>query len=344
MALRTGLLLLPTYEPARLAALAELAEGTGYDDLWLADERFFREVYASLTLCALRTRRIRLGPCVTDPYSRHPSLTAMAIVTLDEISGRRAVLGVGAGVSGFRELGVDASRSAIAIREAVGLIRRLLAGETVTAKGREISFTQGRLDFPAPRADLPIYVASQRPAGCRVAGRVADGAIMQGAVADPVVRFFRDTVQGAAREAGRDPVRVALVARLNVCVADDRAAARDVMRPTIVRSLSAQRPDFFTFATAGLTVPPGLRDKVLALPYTHDPAPLRAVAAEVPDAFVDAVTLTGPPDAIAREVVRLARSGIAEVMVYPVAMDGRIETTIERFQGEVMPRVRAELG
>ncbi|HWN91074.1 MAG TPA: LLM class flavin-dependent oxidoreductase, partial [Verrucomicrobiae bacterium] len=243
----------------------------------------------------------------------------------------------------FRELGVDASRSAVAIREAVELIRRLLAGETVTVKGRAISFTDGRLDFAPPRPDLPIYVASQRAGGCRVAGRVADGAIMQGALSDPLVRFLRETVHDAARQAGRDPARVALVARLNVCVADDRTAARNVMRPTVVRSLSAQRPDFFTFATAGLTLPAGLREKVLALPYTHDPAPLRAVAPEVPDEFVDAVTLTGPPDAIAPEVVRLARSGIAEVMVYPLALDGRIETTIERFQSEVMPRVRAEL-
>jgi len=341
---RTGLLLLPTYDPGRLAALAELTESTGYDDLWLADERFFREVYASLTVCALRTRRIRLGPCVTDPYSRHPALTAMAIATLDEISNQRAVLGIGAGVSGFRELGVDASRSAVAIREAIELIRRLLSGESVTMKGREVSFQDGRLDFTPPRRDLPIYVASQRAGGCRVAGRLADGAIMQGAVADPLVRFFRETVHGAAHEVGRDPARVSLVARLNVCVADDRAAARDVMRPGIVRSLSAQRPDFFTFATAGLTLPATLRDKVMALPYTHDPAPLRTVAPEVPDAFVDAVTLTGPPDAIAPEVIRLARSGITEIMVYPLAVDGRIETTIERFQAEVMPRVRAAIG
>jgi len=344
MTLRTGLLILPAYEPARLADLAALAEDTGYDDFWLADERFFREVYACLALCALRTHRIRLGPCVTDPYSRHPALTATAMATLDGISNQRAVLGLGAGVSGFRELGVDPGRSAVAIREAVELIRRLLAGETVTVQGRVVSFTDGRLDFAPPRADLPIYVASQRAAGCRVAGRVADGAIMQGALADPLVRFFRETVHDAARQAGRDPARVALVARLNVCVADDRAAARNAMRPTIVRSLSAQRPDFFTFATAGLKLPAGLREKVLALPYTHDPAPLRALAPEVPDEFVDAVTLTGPPDAIAPEVVRLARSGIAEIMVYPLALDGRIETTIERFQSEVMPRVRAELG
>jgi 5,10-methylenetetrahydromethanopterin reductase len=344
MTLRTGLLILPAREPARLAELATLAEDAGYDDFWLADERFFREVYGCLTLCALRTRRIRLGPCVTDPYSRHPALTAMAIATLDEISGGRALLGIGAGVSGFRELGVDVSRSASAIREGVELIRALLAGRTVTVKGREVSFTDGRLDFPVARADLPIFVASQRAAGCRVAGRVADGAIMQGALAEPLVHFLRETVHGAAREAGRDPARVELVARLNVCIHDDRRAARDVMRPTIVRSLSAQRPDFFTFVMAGLTLPTELRERVLALPYTHDPAPLQAVAPHVPDAFVDACTLTGSPEAIASELARLARSGIDEVVIYPLSVDGRVETTIERFQSDVMPRVRRELG
>src|SRR5256712_4102843 len=282
-----------------------MAEATGYDDFWLADERFFREVYASLTLCALRTRRMRLGPCVTDPYSRHPALTAMAIATLDEISGGRAILGLGAGVSGFRERGIDASRSAVAIREGVELIRRLLAGDPVTVKGREISFTDGRLDFKPARADVPIYVASQRAAGCRVAGRVADGAIMQGALAEPLVRFLKDTVYGAAREAGRDPARVALVARLNVCVHDDRRAARDVMRPTIVRSLSAQRPDFFTFATAGLPLPAALRGRGLAPPHTHHPPPLRAGAARVPDALLDARPPTPPPAAVPAQPIPL---------------------------------------
>ncbi|MBI4627463.1 MAG: LLM class flavin-dependent oxidoreductase [Candidatus Rokubacteria bacterium] len=341
--MKTGVLFLGRYPVERLGRLAQLAEATGYDYLWHADERFFREVYASLTLCALRTTRIQLGTCVTDPYSRHPALTAMAIATLDEIAGGRAVLGIGAGVSGFRELGVDASRSAVAIREAVELIRRLLAGETVSVKGDQVAFHEGRLDFAPPRPAVPIYVASQRAAGCRVAGRVADGAIMQGCVADPLVSFFRETVAEGARRAGRDPAAVELVARINVCVADDRRAARDVMRPTIVRSLAAQRPDFFTFTTAGLTPPAALRDKVLALPYTHDPAPLKAVAPEVPDELVDAVTLAGPPADVVDGVVRLARAGIGQLMVFPLAVDGRIETTVERFAREVMPRVREAL-
>jgi 5,10-methylenetetrahydromethanopterin reductase len=341
MPLTTGLLLLPTYPADRLVALAQQAERLGYESLWLADERFFREVYASLTLCALRTERIRLGPCVTDPYSRHPALTAMAIATLDEISRQRAVLGIGAGVSGFRELGVERARPGIALREAVEVIRRLLAGERVTYRGQMVRLEAGKLDFTPVRPDVPIYIASQHPVGCRAAGRVADGAIMQGCVAAPLLTFFRDTVHGAARQAGRDPAGIDLVARINVCIHDDRRVARDVMRPGLVRSLASQKPDFFTFVTAGLKVPPSLETTLAQISYAHDPAPLAAAAGEVTDDFVDAVTLTGPPEDVAAEVIRLARAGITQLMIYPMAPDGRIDTVIERFQTDVMPVVRA---
>jgi 5,10-methylenetetrahydromethanopterin reductase len=332
---------LPSHPAARLAEIAQLAERTGYDYLWLADERFFREVYASLTLCALRTQRIKLGPCVTDPYSRHAALSAMAIATLDEISGQRAVLGIGAGVSGFRELGITREKPGLALRETVEVIRKLLAGETVTYKGSVVQIEGGHLDFKPVRADVPMYIASQRPVGCRAAGRVADGAIMQGCVAEPLFTFFRDTVAAGAREAGRDFGSIDLVARINVCVHDDRQVARDLMKPTIVRSLAAQRPDFFTFTTAGLTVPPALAKHLESLTYVYDPRPFQAAAREVPESFVDAVTLAGPPDEVAAGVVRLARRGATQLMLYPVSPDGQIEVVIERFQQEVMPRVRA---
>src|SRR5205085_10422988 len=72
-AVNAGLLLLPHDPPARLVEIARLAESAGYDHLWLADERFHREVYGSLALVAHHTSRITVGTCVTDPYSRHPA-------------------------------------------------------------------------------------------------------------------------------------------------------------------------------------------------------------------------------------------------------------------------------
>src|SRR5689334_7508305 len=122
------LLMLGNVPVAQMIERARLAEASGYDTLWVADERFYREVYSILAILAQHTKRVKLGTCVTDPFARHPALTAMAIATLDEISNQRAILGVGAGISGFVELGVVRKKPAVAIREMIEVVRALLKG------------------------------------------------------------------------------------------------------------------------------------------------------------------------------------------------------------------------
>jgi 5,10-methylenetetrahydromethanopterin reductase len=80
---------------SRMVARGRLAEANGYSAVWVPDERFHREVYSCLGQIAAATSRVLVGPSVTDPYARHPALTAMAIATLDEISSGRAILGIG---------------------------------------------------------------------------------------------------------------------------------------------------------------------------------------------------------------------------------------------------------
>jgi 5,10-methylenetetrahydromethanopterin reductase len=315
---RSGLLLLPHESARDIAELAALAEAAGYDHFWLADERFFREVYATLTVAAARTERIRLGPCVTDPYSRHPALTAMAIATLDEIAGGRAELGIGAGISGFAELHVRREKPARAIREAIALIRRLLAGERVTERGEIVSLHDGALDFVPSRKDIPIYVASNGPLGQRTAG---------------------------AAEAGRDSVSVELFARLNCCIADDGRAARDVLRPRVARTLGAGRLRFATLEAQGLALPPEARAQVAGAAYSAGFEPYRSIVPLITDRHVDALTLAGTVDEVAEHVVALHGAGIGRVTIHPFAPPGgTTEDTIERYGREVLPRVRRALG
>src|SRR5215831_9539867 len=233
------LLLLGDMPVPRLIERAELAEANGYAVVWLADERFYREVYTSLGQIAAHTSMVLLGPCVTDPYSRHPALTAMAIATLDEISGGRAILGIGAGISGFAELGIERKRPARAIRESIDLIRALLRGETVDYHGEVVAFDHGRLSFKPGRANIPVYVASNGPLGQRVAAELADGVIMEACASTAEVRALRSAVEGWVRTAGRDPRSIRVVARLNTCIAEDGGAARDAVRPTVARYLGA---------------------------------------------------------------------------------------------------------
>ncbi len=342
--MKGGLLLLGHHPPTRLVELARLAEATGYDHLWLADERFYREVYTSLALCASHTSRILLGPCVTDAYSRHPALTAVAIATLDEISGQRAALGIGAGISGFAELGIKPEKRALAIREAIELIRRLLAGDLVEYRGRVIQFHGGRLDFTPVRTAVPIYVASNGPQGQRVAGAVADGAIMEGCATAEEARALAGQVHRGARDEGRDPRRIELVARLNTCITRDGRIARDVLRPRVARTLGAGRLPFATLEAQGIALPPEARASVAGAPYAAGMTPYLPLLPLITDRFVDALTLAGTAEDVVERVVALGRAGIGQIAIFPFAPpDGTVDETIRRFGEEVLPATRKAL-
>ena len=342
MDIRMSALNLAQYPPARLIELARLQEACGYETFWYTDERFFREVYSGLTLAAVHTQHIKLGTMVTDPYTRHPALTAMAIATVDEVAEGRAVLGLGAGVAGFTEMQIGRRQPAQAMRETVTVVRQLLGGATVDMHGQVITFAHGRLDFQPLRAHVPIYIASNGPRGLALAGEVAEGAVMQGAVAASLVEWFLAQVQRGVHQVGRSMHEVDIVSRVNLCLHRDARVAKDVMRPAIARSLIAQSPHFHTFTTAGLEVPACLQALVASIGYTHDPALLAPVAEQIPDAFVDAVTLAGTVEEVAACVRRMAQQGIKHVMVYPQAPDGDVESVLASFAHEVIPRVRAQ--
>jgi 5,10-methylenetetrahydromethanopterin reductase len=343
-AFRVSVLTIPPTSASELAALADATEAYGYDALWLADERFYADPYAALTYCATRTRRIDLGVCVTDPYSRHPALTAMAIGTLDELSDGRAILGIGAGGSGFAELGLQQTKPARAMTEAIELVRRLLRGETVTVDGEVVRFRQGKLDFTPRRAEVPVYVASQNQRGLRVAGRVADGAIMQGCLNEPMMRFFHAEVAAGATEAGRSPADVEMVARIDVAIADDRKAALDAVKPNLVTSLLFQKPAFTSFARAGIEVPESLRALMVDIPSTRDRAVTVPLAQHIPDEWVSAFIIAGDVEEVAEQVAGVLRRDVDHFMLRPVAIDGDPVGALRRFAEDVLPIVRGRFG
>ena len=334
------LLLLGDAPVARLVERARLAEANGYSAVWMADERFYREVYSCLGQLAAHTAKLLLGPCVTDPFTRHPALTAMAIATLDEISGGRAILGLGAGISGFAELGIDRRKPARAIREAIELIRALLRGETVNFRGEVVAFDHGRLNFPPLRSAMPVYVASNGPLGQRVAAEIADGVIMEACASAAEVRAFRAAVEGAARNAGRDPQAIRIIARLNTCVAADGRAARDAVRPAVARYLGARRLRSRTAEAQGLTLPRAVLGEVAGAAYASGVTPYLSLLPLITDRHVDAFTLAGTVDEIAEHAIALRKAGADTLIARPVAPEGgTIEETIVKLGSEVWPLV-----
>ncbi|MBV9815358.1 MAG: LLM class flavin-dependent oxidoreductase [Alphaproteobacteria bacterium] len=324
---------------------AQLAEAVGYGAVWLADERFYREVYSCLTHFAAHTSKVLLGPCVTDPYSRHPALTAMAIATLDEISGQRATLGIGAGISGFTELGINRRKPARAIREMIEVIRTLLQGESVDFHGEIIDLYQGRLSFMPTRSAVPIYVASNGPLGQRVAGAIADGAIMEACASVSEAEAFTAEVTAGATRVGRDPKNIKKIARLNTCIAPEGSAARNAVRPMVARYLGAGRLRSKTLKEHGLELPAEALQTVAAASYAAGVTPYLSLLPLITDRHVNALTLAGTVEEVIEHVVVLVRAGIDEIMVKPFAPEGvTIEETIANFASRVWPQVMSSVG
>lgn len=343
--MKIGVLMLGDASVTTMVERARLAEAMGYDAVWVADERFYREVYSCLTHFAGHTSRVLLGPCVTDPFSRHPALTAMAIATLDEISGGRGILGIGAGISGFAELGITRRKPARAIKETIEVIRALLRGSSVEFHGEVINLDQGRLSFVPPRSTIPIYVASNGPLGQRVAGAIADGAIMEAcASVYEAATFSAEIATGAAR-AGRDAKGIKRLARLNTCIASDGRAAREAVRPLVARYLGAGRLRSRTLKNQGLELPAEVLEAVAGAPYAAGIAPYLPLLPLVTDSHVDALTLAGTIQEVTDHAVALSRAGIDGIIIRPFAPEGgTVEETIVTFASEVWPRVMAGVG
>jgi 5,10-methylenetetrahydromethanopterin reductase len=291
---------------------------------------------------AQNTTRVKLGTCVTDPFARHPALTAMAIATLDEISNQRAILGIGAGISGFTELGIVRKKPAAAIREMIEVVRALLKGESVDFHGDVVTCNNGKLSFKPVRAEIPIFVASNGPLGQRVTGGYADGGLMEGCGNVEEVKAFRANLTEGAKKKGRDPSKVKLLLRLNACLSPDGKKARDGLRLGVARMLAAGRLKFMTAEKQGLLLSPEQIAPYANVRYADGAAPYTPLLPLVTDRHVDAFTLAGTPDEVVQHMKDLKAAGADGFIVFPFACEGTTaEQTLITLGKNVWPRVNA---
>jgi 5,10-methylenetetrahydromethanopterin reductase len=335
--IRAGFGQLQDLPPPDLARVARLAEDLGYDTFWYANEKFLRDPSIGMALAAVSTQRIQLGTYIADPYSVHPVLTAVAIATLDELSAGRAVLMLGAGGTGLNRLGITRTKPAVAIGEAITVIRRLLAGETVTFHGEVVHADAARLGFEA-RPDLPIYVASRGDQVLAVGGEHADGVMIATYATPRGVRHALARVEVGAKRAGRELADLTLISRVDGWIDDDRARARAALRSAVARMLAASHPDRSWVEAAGVEIPPALE----AVVARRDRDAAIAAAHLVPDPLLDAFTWAGTPDEVAAKVAAIVDLGVTRITLMPHPPPGESpEKAIRAFAEEVLPRVAA---
>ncbi len=333
-----GLLLFSDYTTQELVDLAVLSEALGYRDFWYTDVRFARDCYLGLAAAAARTRTLRLGTGVTDPYSRHPALTASAIATLDEMSDGRAVLGLGTGGAGFRELGLERKLPVAALRETVELIRGLLHGETVEQQGKVISVTGGKLNFTPRRADVPIYFATHGAQVTRLAGQIADGVLIANTLVPAAFGHYVALLDQGMEKAGRDPAGFDIGLRVEACIAEDDAAAFAVMRRRVASRVLAQYPHWDYLAELGVTMSP----EFTALAEARPPNSGEQAAALMPEEAVETMVLAGNAERVAHQLARALHPRITHITLRPHALKGQpVADVVRAFAEQVVPRALA---
>jgi 5,10-methylenetetrahydromethanopterin reductase len=217
--LRTSVRLNNDLTVGQFVRMAVLAEELGFDQIWTSNDLFWRSSPVLLAAAVTQTRTISLGVAVLNPVSMHVSEIAMAAASLDELSGGRFLLGVGAGADEFLGwAGLQADPPIARTRQALLELRALLDGEAPDGWPSE-----GRLRTGPAR--VPIYLGAMGPQMLDLAGQLAEGALP---LLFPPEHYLvaNDQVLAGARRAGRDATSVDVAACVWCSIDDDGEQAR----------------------------------------------------------------------------------------------------------------------
>ena len=323
-----GITFKPDLSIERIVGLTRRAEAAGFEYGWIFDSHvLWMEPYPLLTLMATNTKRMKLGTCVTNPATRDMTVTASLFATLNLISGGRMQLGIGRGDSSRRVMGkkpVGWSQLEAAVQE----FRDLTSGKEVQHDGQPTRLAWAIIP-------PPVWVAGYGPKVLQMAGRAADGIILQ--FADPaLIDWCMGFVKEGARAAGRDPNGIEVMAAAPVWVSDDLNVARERVRwfPALVSNhvmdlIRQYKPEDLPPALTSYVRDRGRYD------YQHHCEVGSDNAEFVSDEVIDRFCLVGQVDAHRQRLRALAEVGVTQFNIY--LMCGEEEQTLEIYDREILP-------
>ncbi len=274
---------------SEVAAFARTAEECGYEAIFVP-EAWGRDAFVTLGALGRVTERIGLGTGIVNVYSRTPALLAMAAVTLDELSGGRAILGLG--TSGQRVVegwhGVPMARPLLRLRETTEAVRAIVGGSRRGYSGKTISVAPGfAVTLARPRERIPIFHASLTPRAITQCAEVADGWLPY-FTSPETLRADVALIEESLRAAGRERASFTVAPFVPMLVTNDEAAARTVLR----RHLAFYMGGMGRFYREAVTRH-GFADTAEAVRRLWESRERDAAAAAITDELIDAFAIVG---------------------------------------------------
>ena len=306
-----------------------MADDLGFGGVWVADSQsVFRDAFMALTLFATHTKQMELATGVTNVITRHPAVLAHSFATLDELSGGRAVLGIGIGESAIYNIGHKPAKLK-RLEEVIAVLRKLMAGETARYDGKDI-----RVNWP-PRK-VPVVIACTGPRSLQLAGRIADGVLFQVGSDPALVGYAKKNIEIGAKQAGRELSDVKLYQRLACAVSDDREQVRNE-----AKGYAAVAAGTIYTGVPKEDIPADLWEDLRIMKQQYDYQQHGRMDAKqadlITDRILDAVAIAGTPEEAVPRFKQLAALGI-ENFVLPIATR-QPDAIIKILADQVMPNI-----
>ncbi|MBI3968121.1 MAG: LLM class flavin-dependent oxidoreductase [Chloroflexi bacterium] len=325
-----------------LTSYPELVRGTeaaGFDVIGVPDTQAstYRECYVAMTTCLLSTERIRAVTLVTNPITRHPAVTASALASLAELSGGRAMLGIGTGDTGVFNLGLTPAKVAT-LREYLLAVQTLLKAQPAQWKGRTSKLIW-------PKEGVPVLVAGEGERVLGLAGEVANAALAGGGVAPGSIRRAIESLKAGAEKAGRDPQTIELWWMLRGSLADSYEEALEWGLPGMI----AGARHSFRSGVDGKDLPESLKEPMRQLQLRYDVTAHNQTGAGNPngrlarelglaDFLAESFGLVGTPRQIVDRLRSLKDQGVENVIMR-IGTPDRLRF-LKTWREEVAPKLK----
>lgn len=340
--IRFGAAFQPDPPASRLIGWTQAAEKAGFDHAWAFDSHIlWQEPFVLFSAMLAATDRIAVGPMVTNPITRDPTVLASSFATLNAMFGNRTICGIGRGDSALRFQGRPAGTLA-QLRQAVTTIRDLGSSRSATLGDREISLPWSK------ESDLPVWVAGYGPKAIEVGCALADGIIIQ--VADPVIiRWYVQLIETLLEKHGRsrESFRICVAAPAYSNTDHTREHAIEQCRwfgamvgnhiaELVRRHMMPPAGDEPETGAVGITLPDALTDFVHArqeYDYTHHGRSGNPHAAYVSDTVTERFCIIGDQDYQVARVKELADLGVTDLALY--LQHDAIDATITTYESVI---------
>lgn len=297
-----GIEFVPDESVLKIGYMAKLAEDAGFGNIWITDHYNNRDVWTTLAVLSLLTNKISLGTGVTNPYTRNAAITASSIASINELSGGRAILGIGPGDKAtFDKMGIDWDKPLSRVRETVLAIRAFLAKEQVSQagfKGAQMSFTTSK---------IPIYIGAQGPKMLELAGAISDGVLINASHPDDF-KFAVPMIRAGAEKAGRKPEDVQVCAYASFSADKDPAKAVNASKIVVAFIVAGSLENVLERHGIGMDEAKAISDAISRFDF-------KGAMDGVTPRMTEAFSISGAPADCRARIDELLSTGVTQIVV-----------------------------